>query len=244
MKTPLRLVGHDRGFTLVELLTVVAIVGVLAAISIPLVGRMRESSRTSMCASNLRQLGATLLLYAADHKGQLPHYTTHPGGQGSTVGEYNWMQALLKAGYLQGEQNRDYGFAGGVWACPTADPTLPGNGTQINHHTGGLGVLRGVFVNDYDTNRFGSRGTARLNQVPSPAKTWLVGDASADNNPLSKALFTYAPRQGSGYAGVTNQQPAPRHRDRVNVCHFDGHIATYDMTTLGDITAGPFPFTF
>lgn len=60
------------GFTLVELLIVIAVVLVLAAISIPLIGRARLQAQRSQCVSNLRQIGVGLFAYAADHKGQLP----------------------------------------------------------------------------------------------------------------------------------------------------------------------------
>jgi len=60
------------GFTLIELLTVIAIIGILAAILIPVVSSVRESARTSQCASNLRQIGNGILLYVDDNTGRTP----------------------------------------------------------------------------------------------------------------------------------------------------------------------------
>ncbi|HEX8463058.1 MAG TPA: prepilin-type N-terminal cleavage/methylation domain-containing protein [Abditibacterium sp.] len=51
-----------RAFTLVEMLVVLAIVGLLAAILLPVVSRARASARTSTCASNLRQIGQALAI--------------------------------------------------------------------------------------------------------------------------------------------------------------------------------------
>lgn len=69
--TPSRPFGR-RGFSLVELLTVIAIIGVLAAILIPVVGSMREKARASQCAANLRTWGNATGLYVADNNGHLP----------------------------------------------------------------------------------------------------------------------------------------------------------------------------
>lgn len=59
-----------RAFTLVELLTVIAIIGILAAILIPTVGKVRASSRNSQCLSRLRDWGTAIRLYAGENKGR------------------------------------------------------------------------------------------------------------------------------------------------------------------------------
>ncbi len=59
-------------FTLIELLTVIAIIGVLAAITIPVVGKVRESGRRTQSLSNLRQIAVAMNLHAGDHRGFYP----------------------------------------------------------------------------------------------------------------------------------------------------------------------------
>jgi prepilin-type N-terminal cleavage/methylation domain-containing protein/prepilin-type processing-associated H-X9-DG protein len=67
-----------QGFTLVELLVVVAIVGVLASLLLPAVQRAREAGRKTVCTNNMKQIGLAILNFEQVHKA-LP-----TGGEGST----------------------------------------------------------------------------------------------------------------------------------------------------------------
>jgi prepilin-type processing-associated H-X9-DG protein/prepilin-type N-terminal cleavage/methylation domain-containing protein len=55
-------------FTLIELLTVIAIIGILAAIIVPTVGKVRDTAKKAECVSRLRQWGAAVMMFAADNK--------------------------------------------------------------------------------------------------------------------------------------------------------------------------------
>ena len=61
-----------RGFTLVELLVVIGIIALLISILLPALGRVRDQGNAVKCASNVRQLCAALVNYAAEHQGKFP----------------------------------------------------------------------------------------------------------------------------------------------------------------------------
>ena len=60
------------GFTLFELLAVIATIGILAAILLPALARSRETARRASCLANLAQLGMVLKMYAEEHDRNLP----------------------------------------------------------------------------------------------------------------------------------------------------------------------------
>lgn len=68
-----------RAFTLIELLTVIAIIGILAAIIIPVTGTVRKTAKSARDVSNLRQIAMANQAYAADNKGYcVVSYTPRP----------------------------------------------------------------------------------------------------------------------------------------------------------------------
>ncbi len=72
MKIP----DRSKGFTLIELLIVIGIIGLLAGILLPVLSRAKESARRTQCASNIRQIGMGLIMYANENGEVFPQDTT------------------------------------------------------------------------------------------------------------------------------------------------------------------------
>ena len=64
--------GPRAGMTLIEVLTVVFIIGILAALLLPAVAKSREQADMTSCLSNLKHLGSFVMLYANKYQGYLP----------------------------------------------------------------------------------------------------------------------------------------------------------------------------
>jgi prepilin-type N-terminal cleavage/methylation domain-containing protein/prepilin-type processing-associated H-X9-DG protein len=95
-----RVSGGSSGFTLVELLVVIGIIGVLVALLLPAVQAARESSRRSACVNNLRQIGIALQSYESSRRSLPAGYLSQFTSTGDDTGP-GWGWAALLLDYLE-----------------------------------------------------------------------------------------------------------------------------------------------
>jgi len=240
--------SNSSAFTLIELLSVIAIIGVLAALLLVGLGRLRESGRSATCLSNLRQQGVAIYAYAADHKGfGYPVYTDDKGG-------VHWgaqIHMLVAGGYVSevGCDSRSDPLQSGssIFHCPSgaddqlstvggvtgaqgtgpADPELdrPGRWQPDPAVTGGIPGTKTYYDSWYswnadnvDTASLPLSPKRLLNTISRPARTILVLDGPAS---LHLSYTRVSSRHGANH-------------DRINILFADDHVGTVAINDLFD----------
>lgn len=206
--------NKQKAFTLVELLTVIAIISILAGILVPVVGSARAKGRTAGCISNLRQIGIAFQLFAISNHDSLPcgYY------RGSSA-ELMWDEAISP--YLQrdfanesgGAQNITAGTE--VFACPADEPST---GAARRSYS----MAKGVAATS-DADKSDNKIGLRLASIPDRANTLLVTDRSASSNYVGAFACWDIGGPNTQISGGLGRE---LHNNRFNYLYIDGHVST------------------
>lgn len=213
--------GRDC-FTLIEMLVVIAIIGILASMLMPALQNSIESARRMSCANNLRQQGAGLHMYLGDNSGRWGQGANTLLGNDTTYvwAGYSSPPTLASSGHLVAYHNGSVD----AFRCPSPnwDPTWYGgaSGSLNNFRT------RRVNSGGYSSYAFGLLPTmnGRYKNEPTAVyidKTFPVG--TWRDNP---AIF----------ADMKHAGPTPRvyHHNGagVNAGYFDASVRWLDIAIL------------
>ena len=222
-------------FTLVELLVVMAVLGTLAALTFPALNAAKSASKNAACVSNLKQIGAALFSYVADHDGALVPGSSINDSKSPT---YTWFQVLNEE-YMGGNPKNRYSTNPPSWQeCPSkrfkSKTTYQNIGYGWNWFAGSYtnGVADGGFGYMPDWPGYGYN--SRLSQVTHPAKTIIVGDSKdLENIPTGSDYMNmalYPPPAGGSVTWADPKNRASRHGGKGNYLMVDGHVEALPPT--------------
>lgn len=183
-------------FTLIELLIVIAIIAILAAMLMPALRSAREQSKAIACLNNLKQSGLCLSLYATDFNGWAP--ATYDGVTSKT-----WSDTLNTQGYLPSAKN--------ILVCPSVSPWK---------FTGSFGNTYGIWSYDYGSRIRILGNFTHPGNLPytagGPSRHIIIAD--------SLSSLTGAGQMYHIYGWISTQRFFDlRHNSKVNAFFADGH---------------------
>lgn len=226
--------SRRAGFTLLELLIVIAIVGILAGMVFPAVGYVREKARKDECLSNLRQWGVAMQGYLDEHRGVFPTYGCETAGGTPDLNEpsawYNVLPAYLSSSTPALKDHAKTPRPGGgirsPFLCPSESVGLNGNTTD---DTAAKKYFSSYTLNSWINNAANSGSfskrlrVSQLNERHQP--------------PVTPAAFVIFSETGNSNLGGVNlnllDESACRHARSINLCFADGHVENVHANLLG-----------
>lgn len=108
--------GRSRGFTVIEIMVVIAVISLLSALTLAAFSLTRDNARRATCSSNLKQLYAASAMYAGDNNGLLPRYTT---ASNVTTRRDSGEATLPNEAHRLIEALAPYTRSKAIWKCPS-----------------------------------------------------------------------------------------------------------------------------
>ncbi|HYG24395.1 MAG TPA: DUF1559 domain-containing protein [Verrucomicrobiae bacterium] len=196
-----------RAFTLVELLVVIAVIAILAALLLPGMSQAKESARAIQCLNQTRQIGLAARLYADENRDELPR-SQHSA---FAHGEIPWERSI--APLLGSTANQWKNLLSGIYHCPSDRRSQPWSyGANVYFELGA------------DDDYIGKPQTwRRTTQVPRASATILFAESNSSADHVMPHFWQTA-------ADAT-EIARERHRGRANYAFVDGHARATEFKT-------------
>lgn len=172
-------IRNIRNFTLVELLIVISIIAILAAMLLAALNKTKQMGMTIRCAGNIKQLATGWQGYLVDSNGWMIPYRM-PTSDASGVIKYNgtfWSKTLAVHVGEKQLANTNYFNPKGVYSCPAFGEKIPYSGYAKK-------TLYEAGRTDYGMNRYGPGGepglggeVTKIEKVIAPSRLILFGDS-------------------------------------------------------------------